>query len=173
MGLKQLEPTIVTIGEVKFYICPFPAMKAANISGELTTVLSPLLGALTPILDKINDSDDDSDNSEKSFLDENAGEVLGSVMTNVSIKGDDVERLMKKLLLGGHISVEYESDDGNTESEKLTADLLNELFCGNVQDMYVLCWHVIKTNFGGFFKKLSALSGKAGLAGEKVIRKIL
>ena len=172
MGLKQLEPTIVTIGDVKFYICPFPAMKAANISGELTTLLSPLLGALTPILDKIDDSEADSDNG-KSFLDENAGEVLGSVMTNVSVKGDDVERLMKKLLLGGHISVEYEGDDGNTVGEKLTADLLNELFCGNVQDMYVLCWHVIKTNFGGFFKKLSALSGKAGLAGEKVMRKIL
>ena len=33
--MKQQETTQKTIGENKFYIRPFPAFRAANISGEL------------------------------------------------------------------------------------------------------------------------------------------
>ena len=35
MAMKQMEPTTVMIGGMSFYITPFPAFKAANISGEL------------------------------------------------------------------------------------------------------------------------------------------
>ena len=35
----------------------------------------------------------------------------------------------------------------------------DELFCGDLQDMYQLAIKVIQLNFKGFFKKLAAQSG--------------
>ena len=65
---------------------------------------------------------------------------------------------MKKLLVDHkNVSVEGEATGGDVK--QLTLDLANEVFCGEIQDMYILCWEVIKLNFGGFFKKLGAQSG--------------
>ena len=43
MALKQMEPTKETVGGYNFYIKPFAAFKAANLTGELASVLAPLL----------------------------------------------------------------------------------------------------------------------------------
>ena len=48
--LKQVEPTMVEVDGMKFYIRPFPAFKAANISGELASVLAPLLSGVFALL---------------------------------------------------------------------------------------------------------------------------
>ncbi len=50
MKLKQVTPTKVPVGDMEFYIRPFPAFKAANITGELASVLTPLLGMLVPLI---------------------------------------------------------------------------------------------------------------------------
>ena len=39
MALKQMEAQKVNIGDNTFYIKPFPAFKAANITGDLASVL--------------------------------------------------------------------------------------------------------------------------------------
>lgn len=44
--LKQLEPKKETIGGLNFYIRPFPAMVAANLTGDLASLLTPVLAAL-------------------------------------------------------------------------------------------------------------------------------
>lgn len=49
MTMKQLQPTKETVGDMDFYITPFPALKAANISAELASVLTPVIGALAPL----------------------------------------------------------------------------------------------------------------------------
>ena len=67
---------------------------------------------------------------------------------------------MKKLLLGGHIVVEMSDENGDEEAKVLDNDIANEIFCGEVQDMFILCFHVIKLNFNGFFKKVTGQSGK-------------
>ena len=90
-----------------------------------------------------------------------------------AIDGDKLEKLMKKLLLGGHITVEITNEEGEIDGERLNEDLANEIFCGDVQDMFLLCFQVIKLNFNGFFKKFATLSGKAGLAKGKTPRAIL
>ena len=41
--LKQLEPKKETIGGLNFYIRPFPAMVAANLTGDLASLLTPVL----------------------------------------------------------------------------------------------------------------------------------
>ena len=84
-----------------------------------------------------------------------------------------MEKLMQKLLLGGHIVVELPDEEGETKAERLDMDIANEIFCGEVQDMFILCFHVIKLNFNGFFKKIAGLSGKVGSASPKTPRKVI
>ena len=61
MALKQMEPTKETVGGYNFYIKPFAAFKAANLTGELASVLAPLLGALAPLVS------DQKEGSHKKF----------------------------------------------------------------------------------------------------------
>ncbi len=161
MALKQVAPTEETVGGNKFYITPFAAFKAANLTGELASVLAPLLGVLAPLVD------------DGSLMDVDASKAAEAMANCKAINGDKLEKLMKKLLLGGHITVEFTNEDGELEGQRLDEDLANEIFCGDVQEMFILCFHVIKLNFNGFFKKLAALSGKEGSAGGKTPRKIL
>lgn len=165
MALRQTEPTEVKVGDNKFYITPFAAFKAANLSGELASVLAPLLGALAPLFGDGTDTE--------GIMDVDVGKAAEAMMNCTTISGDKLEFLMKKLLLGGHIVVKTENDDGEIEAARLDADLVNEIFCGEIQDMFILCFHVIKLNFGGFFKKLAIPSGKAGSAKKKAPRKVL
>ena len=167
--LKQMSTTEEVVGGYKFYITPFPAFKAANMTGELASVLAPLLGSLIPLAksskgDGIMDMDLDS-------IDEN--QAAEAVLNCTSINGDKLEALMRKLLLGGHIVVEVPDEDGEPEAVKLDMDTANELFCGNIQDMFVLCFRVIMLNFKGFFKNLAALSGKQKSGAAKTPRQKL
>lgn len=161
MAMRQIEPTVEKVGGMKFYITPFPAFKAANLTGELASVLTPLLGVLAPL---VNDG---------SLMDVDAGKAAEAMAGCTGINGDKLEKLMQKLLIGGNITVEAPNEEGEIEPQKLDMDLANELFCGEVQEMFVLCFHVIKLNFNGFFKKLASLSGKEKLAEDKTPRKIL
>ena len=164
MALKQMEAQKVNIGDNVFYIKPFPAFKAANITGELASVLSPLIGVFAPLI---------GDNPHSSLMDVDVNKAAEALSGTTLISGDKLEALMSKLLLGDHIVIEYEDDDGKTHQEKLKKDLADEVFCGDVQDMFVLCIHVIKLNFNGFFGKLATLSGKAGTVAIKIQRKKL
>ena len=164
MALKQMEPTMETVGGYNFYIKPFAAFKAANLTGELASVLAPLLGALAPLV---------SDQKEGSLMDIDAAQAAEALSNCTNISGDKMEKLMQKLLLGGHIVVELPDEEGETKAERLDMDIANEIFCGEVQDMFILCFHVIKLNFNGFFKKIAGLSGKVGSASPKTPRKVI
>lgn len=159
MFIKQFQTTKETVGNTAFYIKPFPALKAANISAELASVLTPVLGALMPLAA-----------SDKDLMDIDVSIVAGA-MSNLSLDGESFEKLIKKLLLGGHIAVDLFDDDGKVSQHLLDADLLNEIFCGDIQDMFILCFYVIRLNFRGFFKKFSVLSGKAQALKELMIQK--
>jgi len=74
--------------------------------------------------------------------------------------------LLRDLLVrGNNIAVDF-----NSETKPLTEDLVNELFCGDVQDMYILAFHVIKINYGGFFGKLGTQSGKVAELAQKLMK---
>ena len=60
--------------------------------------------------------------------------------------------------------------DFNGETKPLTEDLVNERFCGDVQDMYILAFHVIRINYGGFFGKLGTQSGKVAELAQKLMK---
>lgn len=163
MGLKQMEKSKQNVGGVEFYISPFPAFKAANLTGELASVLAPLLGVLAPLVG----------DGKNGLMDIDVSKAADAISGCSNIDGDKLEKLMQKLLLGGHIVAEIENERGEVEPKRLDKDTVNEMFCGDVQDMFVLCFHVIKLNFNGFFKRFANLSGKEELAEAKVPRKIL
>lgn len=150
--MKQLEPRTVTVGENTYYIRPLPAFKAANMSGELASLVLPMLGGLAPMLDSVGD--------DKGLMDIDIGEAAPAISGAFSaISGDRLEETLRHLLITGkNISVE------TPESEKatlLTEDLANEIFCEEVQDMFLLAFEVIRTNYNGFFKKLASQFGPA------------
>lgn len=166
MNLRQTESREAIVDGVKFYIRPLPAFKAANLTGELAGVLAPLFASLVPLVD---------DEKEESLMDVKAEEAAPYVAQAFeSISGDKVEMLLKKLLINNkNIAVKFEDEDGEENIEILTEELANEIFCGEVQGMFILAYHVIRLNFNGFFKKLAGPSGKAGEFIAKKMRKIL
>jgi hypothetical protein len=168
--LRQTEPKKETIGDYNFYIRPFPAMVAANLTGDLASLLTPVLAALLPL---VGDGDGDSDGGLMDVDVEQAAASMAKSMEGFS--GNKVEAMMKKLLVAQkNIAVEipvydeYETPTGEYEQEILNMDLVNEIFCGEVQDMFILAFYVIRLNFNGFFKKLA---GRFGKAGEELVKK--
>lgn len=156
--MKQMEVTEKKIGDSTFYIKPFPAFVAVNISGELASVLSPLLGGVAALVGNGN-GEVGSEDKPKNIMDVDVEDALPALTSAFSsISGDRFEHLMKKLLINNkNISVECEATDGKVKP--LDYDLANEVFCGDVQDMYILCFEVIRLNFRGFFKKIGVQFG--------------
>lgn len=156
--MKQMEVTEKAIGGNTFYIKPFPAFVAVNISGELAALLTPMIGGVVALFGGGKGAGEMEIRPE-SIMDVDIDDTLPALSKALSgLSGNKFESLMKKLLIDHkNISVEGESTDGDVKL--LTYDLANEVFCGDVQDMYILCFEVIRLNFKGFFTKLGAQFG--------------
>ena len=153
--MKQTETTMKAIGDNTFYIRPFPAFTAANISGELVKMLSPAVGAIASAIGVSGNAKEAAADVMSMDIDEVAPK-LGDALSGLS--GDNLERLMKKLLIDyRNVSVEGECTEG--KAVILTYDLANEVFCADLQDMFVLCIEVVKVNFSGFFSKIAGQFG--------------
>lgn len=152
--MKQFEAKSKQIGENVFYIRPFPALVAANLSGDLAAVLTPLLSSIVPLALQ------NGGNKEKALFDMNIDEVTPA-LTNAAaaLSGDKIEYLMKKLLIN-HRNVSV-VEAGSDKAELLTEDLLNEIFCGDISELFLLAAEVIRINFDGFFRKLGSQFGAA------------
>ena len=150
--MKQQDATQVTVGSTTFYIRPFPAFKSANIFGQLTKTITPVAGGLLSLVGSSGDG--------TSVFDLNVEEAAPALAGAVSgLSGPVVETLLKQLLVDYGTIAYDDPETGNTM--KLTMDKANELFCGEVQDMFILAVEVIKLNYNGFFKKLAAQFGPA------------
>lgn len=153
--MKQTTPIVKEIGDVRFYIRPFPAFTAANMTGDLANMATPLLAAIAPIAVKAINSENGK------ALDTDVAELAPSLQGAFSgMSGDKLERMSRKLLIDNkNIYVELE---GEEKAKLLTQDLANEIFCEEIQDMFILMAYVIQVNFTGFFKKLAARFGLDG-----------
>ena len=76
-----------------------------------------------------------------------------------TLSGEKIEYLVRKLLIN-HRNISVVAA-GSEKAELLTEDLLNELFCGDIQDMFILAAEVVRINFDGFFGKLGSQFGVA------------
>lgn len=151
--MKQLESREVTVGENIFYIRPLPAFKAANLSGELAALVLPLVTGLTSLIP----AGTSAENMGNGLFDidvKDAGPAISAAFSSLS--GDKIEAILKHLLIAGkNISVEVPGE----RVQILTEDVANEVFCEDVQDMFILAFEVIRTNYNGFFKKLGGRFG--------------
>jgi hypothetical protein len=151
--MKQLESREVTVGENIFYIRPLPAFKAANLSGELAALVLPLVTGLTSLIP----AGTTAENMGNGLFDidvKDAGPAISAAFSSLS--GDKIEAILKHLLIAGkNVSVEVPGE----RVQILTEDLANEVFCEDVQDMFILAFEVIRTNYNGFFKKLGGRFG--------------
>ena len=156
--MKLQDATEVVVNENHFYVRPFPAFRAANISGEEIKVIIPIIGSVLPFV---------STSGDTSVLDTDLATIAPEITKAFeSLSGDAVEKLLRDLLVrGNNIAVDF-----NGETKPLTEDLVNELFCGEVQDMYILAFHVIRINYGGFFGKLGTQSGKVAELAQKLMK---
>lgn len=159
--MKQQEATRIAIGDYNFYITQFPAMTAANMTGDLAALATPVLVGLAPILGKALNQEDGS------VLNTDIGGEAPAIAGAFSaITGDKLERLLQKLLID-HKNISYEGMD-DEKPQRLDKDAVNEVFCGEVQDMFILAFDVIKLNFSGFFKKLTSRFGSLGTLAERL-----
>lgn len=153
--MKQFTPVVKKIGDNTFYIRPFPAFTAANMTGDLANIATPALAAIAPLALKVKDK------KVTDLMDADISEVAPALSgAFAGLSGDELERLCKKLLTD-HQTISVSQEGG--EAKLLTEDLANEIFCGDTQDMFILMWQVVSINFNGFFKKLAA---RFGLDGE-------
>ena len=161
--MKTFEVKERQLGENMFYVRPLPAFKAANISGELFAVILPALASLAPIVGM----------KAESLLDIDS-EVAASALTKgaSSITGDKLESLLKMLLVQNrNISFEPVEANKSGQPQILTEDLANDMFCGDIQDMFILAFDVIKSNYRGFFGKLDSLFGSHISAFKSLVSK--
>ena len=150
--MKTFEVTQKTIGENRFFIRPFPAFKSAFISGEVFSFLSPIATGLIPAAMKALNSGDEN------VFDTDITSTVVALSSGLSgVNGDKVEGLLKRLL----IQYKTISVDVDGETILLTEEVADQVFCGNVQDMYILAFEVIKVNFPGIFTKFSDQFGEA------------
>ena len=149
--MKQMETTKKKIGENTFYIKPFPAFTAANITALLAKTIGPLLGGLGGLTK--------NGSTAEEIMNSDLSEVLPAMTGALAdIDPDQLERLVQKLI-SDYKNVSVSGPATENEVEILTYDLANEVFCGELIDMVKLCIEVCKVNFGGFFSKLNLPSG--------------
>lgn len=146
--MKNQQPIKKEIGGYTFYIRPMSAMRCAYVSGELATVLVPLVTTLLPLAGG-------EEISDKTVV-ESAPAIAGAFST---LSGEKVQKLLSALLIeDGCIGVEGPDINGAVFLDK---DTLNTVFAGNAQNMFILAFHVININFGDFFGTLGAQCGTA------------
>lgn len=160
--MKQLEPREVKVGENIYYIRPLPAFKAANLTGELAALVLPLVSGLAPLIAAV-----DPDKEDNGLLDIDVEDATPAVASAFAqLDGDKVEKILRHLLLSGNnISIEVPGE----KTRLLSEDLANEVFCTDVQDMFILAFEVIRTNYNGFFKKLGDRFGKVAEWAERTM----
>ena len=153
--MKQTTPITKEIGDYRFYIRPFSAFTAANMTGDLANIATPMLAAIAPPAVKVLGSKD------RKVLDTDLADMAPCMEGAFSgLSGDKLERISRKLLIE-HKNISCE-EIGTGKTVLLDQDTANEVFCGEIQDMFLLMWYVIQVNFSGFFKKLAARFGLDG-----------
>jgi len=158
--MKRMKTTEKKIGDCKFYITPFPAFTAANLSGELASILLPILGAMVPVIASAAQKSGNENVMDTKIEDidfDSAIPAMSKAMSGLS--GHQIETFLKKMLIDyGNVSVESKKLD--IELQRLDKDLADEIFCAGIDEMYLLTFEVLKLNFGGFFKKARTQFGE-------------
>lgn len=163
--VKMMQPIEQKIGGNTFYIYPLPAFTAANLSADVISLLAPLVSGIAGAV--ASRSQDDGTEESIGLMDMDVSEAAPHIAGAFSsLSAEKTERLMRNLLMNKNVAVKQE---GSLDVEYLTEDKCNEIFCGNVQNMFVLAFHVIKVNYGDFFESIGSRSGSVKTAVMRMI----
>lgn len=155
--LKQHEATRVNYDGIDFAIFPFPAMKAACISGDLVKFLTPIIGALVPAFK----GGTDAEKAVDSLLNMSMTDVTAMLQTaTTTLDSETIDKILSELLIdNGNVSCEYRDDKGKMVKTVLTREVADEIFVGSLDSMLLLAVDVVKLNYGDFFTRLLTQSG--------------
>jgi len=147
---KLNEIAQVSIGDNVFCVRKFRAFPSARISGNVIALLAPLLGGAGALFDAWGGSDDGGDDGgadNSSLLNQDIASFLPDLAEGLAkLDGRKLEVMLGELLIDeGCISY-----DGN----RLTQDMVDEVFCGDLKGMLTLAVEVIKLNYGSLFTLL-------------------
>ena len=144
MELALFEVKEKKIGDNTFYVRPFPVLQALELLGDLQAVF-------TTGLEKFDVKDDGrKDGAPKSFLEKNA--TIGAAIAGIgeNLKGPALVGFAKRLLDSNYVSVKRA---GEAEPVRLTADVYNNIFSGNLKQLIELLYFiVVDVNFADFFE---------------------
>ena len=146
----------VQIDGISFFISPFPVFTAARITAQLSKVLSPILGGVIALL---GSEDETGEDTEKDLSENVVAAIPAFTATMQGLSPVEFEKLARELLVNSR-NIAFKNQD-YPNGEILTEDAVNAIFAGNTQNMYILAFHVIKENYGGFFGKFKIPSGNA------------
>ena len=146
----------VQIDGISFFISPFPVFTAARITAQLSKVLSPILGGVIALL---GSEDETGEDTEKDLSENVVAAIPAFTAAMQGLSPVEFEKLARELLVNSR-NIAFKNQD-YPNGEILTEDAVNAIFAGNTQNMYILAFHVIKENYGGFFGKFKIPSGKA------------
>lgn len=146
----------VQIDGITFFISPFPVFTAARITAQLSKVLSPILGGVIALL---GSEDETGEDTEKDLSENVVAAISAFTAAMQGLSPVEFEKLARELLVNSR-NIAFKNQD-YPNGEILTEDAVNAIFAGNTQNMYILAFHVIKENYGGFFGKFKIPSGNA------------
>ena len=152
----------ITIGSNVFHIAKFEPIKAMINLGGIQKIISPVIGNALGGAKGINgvlDKDIANANDLKDLLPMLKGLFFG---LGENLDGDKINKLLKILLDAEYISVD-DPISGNTV--KLNQSMINTVFMGDygdLPDMMILAYEVVKVNYASFFTRLSTQFGSLG-----------
>ena len=146
----------VQIDGISFFISPFPVFTAARITAQLSKVLSPILGGVIALL---GSEDETGEDTEKDLSENVVAAIPAFTAAMQGLSPVEFEKLARELLVNSR-NIAFKNQD-YPNGDILTEDAVNAIFAGNTQNMYILAFHVIKENYGGFFGKFKLPSGNA------------
>lgn len=146
----------VQIDGISFFISPFPVFTATRITAQLSKVLSPILGGVIALL---GSEDETGEDTEKDLSENVVAAIPAFTAAMQGLSPVEFEKLARELLVNSR-NIAFKNQD-YPNGEILTEDAVNAIFAGNTQNMYILAFHVIKENYGGFFGKFKIPSGNA------------
>ncbi|MCD8201908.1 MAG: hypothetical protein LUD47_07580 [Clostridia bacterium] len=134
------------VGGHSYFVKPFRAMTAVRLSADVLKIITPFFDGFVQ-----GDNLSDLKNLDLSVI------VDGLEKCLADTDGKQIEDALEKLLIRhDNIAVDY---DGQTQY--LTEEILDEWMAGDIENIFVLAFYVVKENYQGFFARFSTQSGKA------------
>lgn len=156
--MALLPPVKYEMGADLFYIHRFPPFLAIKVFGELQKAVFPILGGVAKGIKHV---DIDSPLENLAVI----GELLGDgfIQFAANLDGEKLEKLSIMLLSPDYVAVKR---NGKKEAERLTEDVMNEIFEGRAFDVLILMVQVAKANYADFTRLSGVPTGLREALGE-------